>query len=42
MITGLIAGNLSEQLLEELVTKLNFDKPNTGIAFVVPVDKLSV
>jgi len=30
MITGLIAGNLSEQLLEELVTKLNFDKPKYG------------
>ncbi|GAE88823.1 hypothetical protein [Acetivibrio straminisolvens] len=42
MITGLIAGNLSGQLLEQLVTKLNFEKPNTGIAFVVPVDKLSV
>ena len=42
MFTCLIAGNLSDQLLEQLNTKLNFDKPNTGIAFVVPVNKLSV
>lgn len=42
MITCIIAGDLSGQLLEQLVTKYNFDKPNTGIAFTVPVDKLSV
>ncbi len=42
MITCLISGDLSSQLLKDLVTKFNFDKPNTGIAFVVPVDKLSV
>ena len=42
MITCLIAGNLSSQLLDQLVEKFNFDKPNTGIAFVVPVDRLSV
>ncbi len=42
MITCLIKGNLSGRLLEQLITKFEFDKPNTGIAFVVPVDKLSV
>lgn len=42
MITCLIASNLSNPLLNQLVTKFNFDKPNTGIAFVVPIDKLSV
>ncbi len=42
MITCLIAGNLTGQLLDQLVTKFHFDKPNTGIAFTVPVDKLSV
>ncbi|RXE59107.1 hypothetical protein [Acetivibrio mesophilus] len=42
MITGLIAGNLSGQLLDQLITKFDFNKPNTGIAFIVPVDKLSV
>jgi len=42
MVTCLIAGNLTGKLFEELVAKFNFDKPNTGIAFTVPVDKLSV
>lgn len=42
LITCLIARTISEQLLEQLVLKFNFDKPNTGIAFVVPVEKLSV
>lgn len=42
MITCLIAHNLSGQLLDQFISKFNFDKPNTGIAFVVPVDKLSV
>ncbi|NLL05261.1 MAG: hypothetical protein GX270_05625 [Clostridiaceae bacterium] len=42
IITCLIASDLSSKLLEELVLKFNFDKPNTGIAFVVPVEKLSV
>ncbi|MDU6264592.1 MAG: hypothetical protein E6600_08795 [Anaerocolumna aminovalerica] len=42
LITCLIADNLSAKLLEQLVTKFNFDKPNIGVAFVVPVDKLSL
>jgi len=42
MVTCLIASNLSGKLFEGLVKKFNFDKPNTGIAFAVPVDGLSV
>jgi hypothetical protein len=42
MITCLLASNLTAQLMEQFITKLNFDKPNTGIAFTVPVDKLSI
>lgn len=42
LITCLVADNLSSKLLDQLVTKFNFDKPNTGVAFVVPVDKLSL
>lgn len=42
MITCLVAGNLSDQLLDQLVKLFNFDKPNTGIAFAIPVDRLSV
>lgn len=42
MITCLLASNITTQLMEQFITKLNFDKPHTGIAFAVPVDKLSV
>ncbi len=42
MITCLIASNLSDALLEQLNVQFHFDKPNTGIAYVIPVDKLSV
>jgi len=42
LITCLISSNLSNQLLEQLIIKFNFNKPNTGIAFVIPVNTLSV
>lgn len=42
MITCLVAGNLSDKILDQLVEQFNFDKPNTGIAYVVPVDRLSL
>lgn len=42
MITCIVSGDLSGDLLDQLITKFNFDKPNTGIAFTVPIDKLSV
>jgi nitrogen regulatory protein PII len=42
MITCLLKSNITPQLMEQFVTKLNFDQPNTGIAFVIPVEKLSI
>lgn len=40
MISCLIKGNLSEELLDDLMVKFDFDKPNTGIAFSVPVSRI--
>ncbi len=42
LITCLLTSNITPQLMQQFITKLKFDQPNTGIAFVVPVDKLSV
>lgn len=42
MITCFITSNLSGQLLDRLVEKFKFDEPNTGIAFTIPVEKVSV
>lgn len=42
LITCILTSNLTPQLMEQFVTKLNFNQPNTGIAYVVPVEKLSV
>ncbi len=42
MITCIVPSSKSSRLLEQLVTKFEFDKPNTGIAYVIPVDKMSV
>lgn len=42
MITCIVAGNRTDHLFEALISKFHFNEPNTGIAFVVPVDKLSV
>ncbi len=42
MITCIVAGDISGNVLEQLITKFDFNKPNTGIAFTIPVDKLSV
>ncbi len=42
LITCLLTSNITPQLMEQFVTKLKFNQPNTGIAFIVPVDKLSV
>ena len=40
MITFLIARQKSDAILDMLVKKFNFDKPNTGIAFTIPVEGL--
>jgi len=42
MIACIVTSDISDKIFEQLVSKFNFDKPNTGIAFVVPIDKLSV
>lgn len=42
VITYLLAKKNSANMIEMLTKKFNFDKPNTGIAFSVPVGKLSV
>lgn len=42
LITCIVTSDLTPQLMKQFVTELNFDQPNTGIAFVIPVDKLSV
>jgi hypothetical protein len=39
MITCLTTSDVSDRLLERLILKYNFDKPNTGIAFVIPLPK---
>lgn len=41
VITCLLSSEKSDAVLDMLVTKLDFDKPNTGIAFTIPVEKLS-
>lgn len=42
VITCLLSGEKADAALEMLVKKFNFDKPNTGIAFTIPVEKLSL
>lgn len=42
LITCILTSNITPLLMEHFVTKLNFDQPNTGIAFVIPVEKLSI
>lgn len=41
VITCLIAGNRLPGMMDILTDKFKFKDPNTGIAFTVPVDKLS-
>lgn len=41
VITCLLPEEKSDAVLEMLVKKFHFDKPNTGIAFTIPVEKLS-
>ncbi len=42
LITCIVKGDLTKQIFDQLIEKYNFNKPNTGIAFSIPVDKLSV
>jgi len=41
MISCLIKTDKAKELIEVLYNKYNFDKPNTGIAFSIPVEGLS-
>ena len=41
VITCLLQKKKSDEMIRMLTDKFHFDKPNTGIAFTVPVDKLS-
>ena len=41
MITCLITDKKSDTVFEILVKEFSFDKPNTGIAFTIPVEGLS-
>lgn len=42
MISCIVTSDVAEKLLEQLVSKLHFNRPNTGVAFTIPVDRLSV
>lgn len=41
MVTCLVAAEAADQIIETLDTQLGFDRPNTGIAFTIPVTGLS-
>jgi hypothetical protein len=41
VITCLLPMKKSDKMIKMLTEKFNFDKPNTGIAFTIPVDELS-
>ncbi|MDD2269890.1 MAG: hypothetical protein PHY15_10180 [Eubacteriales bacterium] len=42
VITCLITEDKVDATMQMLIEKFNFNKPNTGIAFTIPVSKLSV
>ena len=41
LITCLISDEKSAAIFKMLTEDFHFDKPNTGIAFTIPIDKLS-
>ena len=41
VITCLLLNRKTDEMIKMLAEEFEFDKPNTGIAFAVPVDKLS-
>ena len=41
VITCLLPAEKSSAVFDMLVKKFDFDKPNTGIAFTIPIEKLS-
>ena len=42
VIICLLPGVKADAVLEMLIKKFRFDKPNTGIAFTIPVEVLSI
>ncbi|MCE5234924.1 MAG: hypothetical protein ABFC62_07935 [Clostridiaceae bacterium] len=42
LITCLLAGDKTEGVFDVLVKKFRFDRPNTGVAFTIRLDRLSV
>lgn len=41
LITCLIPCSKTDAVMEMLVSKFSFDQPNTGVAFTIPVEKIS-
>lgn len=41
VITCLLPRDKAEAVLQMLIDQFHFDQPNTGIAFTIPVEKLS-
>lgn len=41
LITCLLSREKADIVLQMLVDKFDFNKPNTGVAFTIPVDRLS-
>lgn len=41
LITCLLKNDRSDDMLEMLIERFDFNKPNTGIAFTIPLEKLS-
>jgi len=41
VITCLLPCNKVDTVLDMLVNKFHFDKPNTGIAFTIPIENIS-
>ena len=42
VITCLLPSQKTDAVFEMLVKKFNFDKPNTGIAFTIPIETQSI
>lgn len=42
VITGLLPQEKIDTLFNMLVERFHFDKPNTGIAYTIPIEKLSL
>ena len=40
LVTCLLLNNKADEVFEMLISDFHFDKPNTGIAYVVPVENL--